>query len=99
MEWKQLGPTNDPDIRHCDSCNKNVYLCKTQSEFVENGNAGRCVAVNPENALLDHDELVGMVCTDYLREQETRRLSWWKPLLKLHLCFNLAELDLVPTIY
>jgi len=44
-EWKMLARTDDPAVRHCSACAKDVYLCRTPQEFVERGSKGHCVAV------------------------------------------------------
>ena len=57
-KWESLRPTESPDIRYCEVCSQNVYLCETPLEFVSQGNLGRCVAirqeVTPTYAFFDH---------------------------------------------
>jgi hypothetical protein len=43
-KWESLSRTESPDIRYCEVCSQNVYLCESPAEFVRQGNLGRCVA-------------------------------------------------------
>jgi len=42
--WSELFPTERADIRHCDMCNCDVFLCKTDEETIEHARAGHCIA-------------------------------------------------------
>ena len=44
-QWESLKRTESHDIRFCDVCSQNVYLCESPAEFVRQGNLGRCVAI------------------------------------------------------
>jgi len=83
-QWSALARTGRPGIRHCHVCDKDVYLCKTPREFVENGNAGRCVAIldryvpgKTRIATFDGTE------EDCLKEERQREyiLEWWREVL------------------
>lgn len=43
-DWHQLTPTNLEDVRHCATCDKNVYFCTTQEELDAHAAQGDCVA-------------------------------------------------------
>lgn len=43
--WHALRTTSDPNVRACDSCLENVYLCKDEAEVVTQAGKGRCVAL------------------------------------------------------
>jgi len=43
--WDALGETPDADVRHCPSCDRDVYLCRKPADFVAHGERGRCVAI------------------------------------------------------
>jgi uncharacterized protein (TIGR02996 family) len=45
-QWENLKPTEDPRIRHCDSCGKSVYFSDTILEARTHAQRGRCVALN-----------------------------------------------------
>ena len=60
QKWESLGQTEALEIRHCDVCNQNVYLCETPLEFVRQGNLGRCVAVRKEVTPEDVDDVFTM---------------------------------------
>src|SRR5580765_1048184 len=32
LSWDKLEPTGDSHVRHCDTCKKDVYLCRSQGE-------------------------------------------------------------------
>jgi len=44
-DWFELSPTNKSGIKHCNTCNQNVYLCKTQEEINEQLIRGVCIAI------------------------------------------------------
>ena len=67
QKWKDLQETSDQNIKCCDICNKNVYLCKTPEDFIEYGNKGYCVALLEKN--FPH-ELLGKVSPEYFNELE-----------------------------
>ena len=51
--WGALEKTNIDSVRHCSSCDRNVYLSVTVDAFNSNVLKGRCVAVpvnNPKRA-------------------------------------------------
>ena len=43
--WDALVPTDDPAMRHCGACDRQVRLCPTPGEFVEAAEQGHCVAI------------------------------------------------------
>jgi uncharacterized protein (TIGR02996 family) len=43
--WENLKGTNDPNVRHCDSCQKPVHYCRTLPEAQAHTRQGHCVAV------------------------------------------------------
>lgn len=43
--WEQLVPTEDASIRHCERCDKDVFLCRSEAEWHEHSRAGHCVAL------------------------------------------------------
>jgi hypothetical protein len=48
MKWEKLGPSPNADVRHCQACDQDVYLCHTPADFVSHGEQGRCVAIPDE---------------------------------------------------
>lgn len=42
--WDELIDTNDPNIKFCKECLKNVRYCETIEEFDEMSKIGHCVA-------------------------------------------------------
>lgn len=53
--WKGLLPSASDDIRHCTTCNRNVYLCLTDEDLQKHISQGHCVAVDKT----PFDELAG----------------------------------------
>jgi hypothetical protein len=51
--WSELATTDTAHIRHCDTCNREVFFCKTDEETIEHAKAGHCIA----RELPDEDEL------------------------------------------
>lgn len=96
MRWDSLRPTGQPDVRHCNRCQQNVYRCHSAEEFVEHGNAGRCVAI-PENmvpGLERGTKLLGRVTSDGLQrmmEESGKRQAWWHSVATSNPEFNVTE--------
>jgi hypothetical protein len=100
--WESLVITESEDIRYCEVCRQNVYLCKTPNEFVQQGNLDRCVAISEEvipkqiytqyTNLNIYSILTGRPAkineTRYQQEQE-----WWLSVLNLNPNFNLEQIE------
>jgi len=43
-DWFELTPTNKAEVKHCDTCNQEVYLCLEQEELNERIAGSVCVA-------------------------------------------------------
>ena len=81
MKWADLEPTETNRVRHCHSCDQLVHLCETPQEFVDHGNAGRCVAV-PEIMVPGRERraVLGKVSPESMkksRNQSKDRHNWW----------------------
>ena len=76
LEWKNLKKTDDPQVRFCGECSKNVYRCKTEQDMDEHIKLSHCIAVNepqvmgmidmpstPENKVCKHCLEPPMYCT------------------------------------
>lgn len=44
-EWDSLSDTEDPMIRFCGTCHKNVYFCESHEALEAAVDLGRCVAI------------------------------------------------------
>jgi uncharacterized protein (TIGR02996 family) len=91
-QWTSLAATDDPKVRHCDKCNKQVHYCGTIAEARELAQEGSCVAVSlavlryPDD--LDEDELTNSVSDDIELDdvmglfdpnyKPPPRRPWWK---------------------
>ena len=42
--WFELTETEQAAVKHCSTCQKNVYLCITQSELDDFAHKGECIA-------------------------------------------------------
>ncbi len=65
--WADLTEvTGQTDRRFCNTCKKDVHLCRTQEEFAARGRAGECVAIrNVEGHEAASDlELLGELLPD-----------------------------------
>lgn len=49
MTWEGLEKTDDPEVRYCFMCKKNVYWVNTPKEFYKKAFEGKCVASFFEN--------------------------------------------------
>ena len=45
-EWGSLSTTENPVVRHCDTCRRQVIYCSTVEQAGYHARAGRCVAVD-----------------------------------------------------
>lgn len=43
-QWNGLGPTDDPLVRHCDDCHRDVHSCYSVEELEDQARLGRCAA-------------------------------------------------------
>lgn len=43
-QWETMEETSSPDVRHCDSCNKDVHFCATEEKLERMAAAGECVS-------------------------------------------------------
>jgi hypothetical protein len=46
QKWEDLVKRDEPNIRYCNSCEKDVFYAFTRSEFEYHKSLGRCVAAN-----------------------------------------------------
>ena len=42
--WEKLQATDDPSVRFCDGCKKDVHYCHTDEETIRHAQAGHCIA-------------------------------------------------------
>jgi uncharacterized protein (TIGR02996 family) len=52
QRWDTLQATEDPAVRHCPECQRNVYYCRDAQEAHELADAGECVAIDSRVARL-----------------------------------------------
>lgn len=44
--WEAMTPTENPTVRHCESCKRHVYYCDTIGEVHRYARNGHCIAVD-----------------------------------------------------
>jgi hypothetical protein len=44
-QWLSLRPTGSADVRFCETCQRNVFLCRNNDEAIVHARSGRCVAI------------------------------------------------------
>lgn len=54
--WAALATTGEDRVRHCDTCQRDVYFCATLDEVMERGRASQCVAFAPQ---LEREHAIG----------------------------------------
>ena len=47
-DWNAMKLTSDMTVRHCQSCEKDVYLISTKEQLFDAINLNRCVAIKSE---------------------------------------------------
>jgi uncharacterized protein (TIGR02996 family) len=50
MDWGQLEPTDQPDVRHCTTCRKAVRYCTSEQDALDLAELGQCVVVDVRQA-------------------------------------------------
>ena len=98
--WSELTPTDQPGVRFCSVCSENVAYCTTPNEFVQLGNAGKCVAV-PEQQTPDclGQMLMGRPSVSAMksfRDRQQQTANWWHDVIELEPKFGeemLAEIS------
>jgi hypothetical protein len=50
MRWDDLLATDNPKVRQCDECDRNVHLVESQAEFDDQISKGHCIAAFVEEA-------------------------------------------------
>jgi hypothetical protein len=46
--WGSLRPGHVDSVRHCDACNRNVYLCRSDDDLKLYDSLGYCVAISQQ---------------------------------------------------
>jgi len=90
MEWSRLDETGTDGIRHCKSCDRDVHYCETPEQFVELGNAGKCVAI-PQSFDCMEMMMLGRPSNEAieaLERKNTERKKWWIEALALKPAFS-----------
>jgi len=54
--WDELEEQDNPDTRHCNVCDENVFLCTTDAQIAEAIRLDRCVAISPASESNDEFE-------------------------------------------
>jgi uncharacterized protein (TIGR02996 family) len=52
QRWDTLLPTDDPAVRHCSECRRNVHYCQSAEEAQRLADAGECLAIDSRQARL-----------------------------------------------
>ena len=50
MDWGQLEPTDEPEVRHCNTCRKTVRYCTSEQDALDLAQTGQCVVVDVRQA-------------------------------------------------
>jgi hypothetical protein len=49
QRWEALSPTDQPAVRHCGECDRQVHLCTTSEDAAVHARAGHCIALAVES--------------------------------------------------
>lgn len=75
-QWEQLASGDNPDVRHCDTCQRNVYLCKSFADVGKHSSEGHCVAIGfSESESVEETWLIGDIDDDYLNPPPRLRVT------------------------
>ena len=44
--WADMEPTDDDNVRRCETCSKSVYFCNNLADAREHSQEGHCIAVD-----------------------------------------------------
>jgi hypothetical protein len=55
--WDQLKPAFSDMVRHCDHCNKKVYLCETDEQITFYSSVKFCIAVAEREGILNVERI------------------------------------------
>jgi hypothetical protein len=50
QRWDLMKATDRDDVRFCDKCDHNVYLCITEEQYLDHRDRGDCVALDMATA-------------------------------------------------
>ncbi|QDT42699.1 hypothetical protein Pan241w_27870 [Gimesia alba] len=96
-QWAELTPTETPGVRFCDVCSENVTYCTTPEEFVQLGNAGKCVAIpNGYTTGSLKQMLLGRISVKKMksnRDRQERTANWWRTVIEADPEFGKAALE------
>lgn len=59
--WDKTSETFVDNVRHCEACDKHVYMVNNTDELSEAIKLNRCVAFSVKNELLQYEVLSGHV--------------------------------------
>jgi len=57
-DWDGLGKTQNDAVRHCSSCERDVYLCRTETELHQAMIDNQCVAIKIYDASKDQEAML-----------------------------------------
>ena len=63
--WEHLDATENPGVRHCGGCERDVHLCETDEELAQAILENHCVAIPREGTESIPNMAVGMMETEY----------------------------------
>src|SRR5262249_45291482 len=71
--WADMEPTDDDNVRHCETCSKHVYFCDNLADAREHSHEGHCITVDLGVIRRDGDlrpslDFVGRPSRESLRE-------------------------------
>lgn len=76
QHWDALAPSADAAVRHCASCQRNVYAVRTRAESALHLALGRCVAIMDDN---DFVGLIGSGVLDWMDAHRALTFHWQGP--------------------
>src|SRR5262249_40250997 len=71
QRWDTLLPTDNPEVRHCSACQRDVHYCRSAQDAHRLADAGECVAIDSRLARLP----LGLVRTNREAGRELGRVA------------------------
>jgi hypothetical protein len=78
LRWEDLGTTDDPGVRHCEQCSRDVFFCQTDEETIAHAREGHCIARHEPGSLALPEMVMGEAEIEMTDEQRLALVWRWR---------------------